>query len=99
MAKKILISVILLIAYSQLAICNISIDHTSIQTNEFNNSKFFSDEGNYDNTNNNENYSSGTDPFDVKDTPINDYLPLLAVAAVGLGFYYRKELNQTIKSN
>lgn len=31
--------------------------------------------------------------------PINDYLPLLAVAAVGLGFYYRKELNQTIKSN
>ena len=31
--------------------------------------------------------------------PINDYLPLLAVAAVGLGFYYRKEINKTIKSN
>lgn len=41
--------------------------------------------------------SDNGDPFPV--TPINDYLPLLAVAAVGLGFYYRKELNQTIKSN
>ena len=37
------------------------------------------------------------DPFPV--VPINDYLPLLAVAAVGLGFYYRKEINKTIKSN
>ncbi len=36
---------------------------------------------------------------EVQAAPINDYLPLLAVAAVGLGFYYRKELNQTIKSN
>jgi len=39
------------------------------------------------------------DPYPVEDVPINDYLPLLVVAAVGLGFYYRKELNQTIKSN
>ncbi|MBS7333137.1 MAG: hypothetical protein KIG88_06040, partial [Weeksellaceae bacterium] len=29
--------------------------------------------------------------------PINDYLPLLGIAAVGLGFYYRKELNQITK--
>lgn len=41
-----------------------------------------------------------TPPVNPPDpVPINDYLPLLAVAAVGLGFYYRKELNQTIKSN
>lgn len=31
--------------------------------------------------------------------PINDYLPILIIAAVGLGFFYRKEINQTIKSN
>lgn len=50
-----------------------------------------------------ENNSGGTSPITPPDddefAPINDYLPLLAVAAVGLGFYYRKELNQTIKSN
>lgn len=31
--------------------------------------------------------------------PINDYLPILIIAAVGLGFFYRKEIKQTIKSN
>lgn len=44
---------------------------------------------------NNEQTENFTPPFPV--APINDYLPLLAVAAVGIGFYYRKELKQITK--
>lgn len=62
-----------------------------------NNSMFSENYDDYD-TNDNEDVLASIPPVNPP-TPINDYLPLLAVAAVGLGFYYRKELNQTIKSN
>lgn len=79
-----------LISFTLLFLANIDVNSQDSQIDFF-----YSEENNSEyNGETSENF----DPIPVP-TPINDYLPLLAVAAVGLGFYYRKELNQTIKSN
>ncbi|QTV04803.1 hypothetical protein [Faecalibacter bovis] len=82
--------IILLLSFSSYA--QSSDSYFSDNDNVFNN-KLDEFESDLENTETN----GGYHPEAPGPVPINDYLPLLAVAAVGLGFYYRKELNQITK--